>query len=57
MAGKLNARAFDGQTLIMHRSFRSDVWDLWLNQVGLDLPQDVEHAQRPPQRPPQKQMA
>jgi len=37
MAGKLNARAFDGQTLIMHRSFRSDVWDLWLNQVGLDL--------------------
>jgi LysR family glycine cleavage system transcriptional activator len=37
MAGKLNARAFDGQTLIMHRSFRNDVWDLWLNQVGLDL--------------------
>jgi LysR family transcriptional regulator, glycine cleavage system transcriptional activator len=37
MAGKLNARAFDGQALIMHRSFRSDVWDLWLNQVGLDL--------------------
>lgn len=37
MAGKLDARAFDGQTLIMHRSFRNDVWDLWLNQVGLDL--------------------
>jgi LysR family glycine cleavage system transcriptional activator len=37
MAGKLNARAFDGQTLIMHHSFRNDVWDLWLNQVGLDL--------------------
>ena len=37
MAGKLNAAAFDGQTLIMHRSFRTDVWDLWLNQVGLDL--------------------
>jgi LysR family glycine cleavage system transcriptional activator len=37
VAGKLNARAFDGQTLIMHRSFRNDVWDLWLNQVGLDL--------------------
>ena len=37
MAGKQNARAFDGQTLIMHRNFRSDVWDLWLNQVGLDL--------------------
>lgn len=37
MAGKFNARAFDGQTLIMHHSFRNDVWDLWLNQVGLDL--------------------
>jgi LysR family glycine cleavage system transcriptional activator len=37
MGGKRNARAFDGQTLIMHRNFRSDVWDLWLNQVGLDL--------------------
>jgi LysR family glycine cleavage system transcriptional activator len=37
MAGKQNARAFDGQTLIMHRNFRTDVWDLWLNQVGLDL--------------------
>jgi LysR family glycine cleavage system transcriptional activator len=37
MVGKLNAAAFDGQALIMHRSFRSDVWDLWLNQVGLDL--------------------
>ena len=24
-----DARAFDGQTLIMHRNFRSDVWDLW----------------------------
>jgi LysR family transcriptional regulator, glycine cleavage system transcriptional activator len=37
MAGKQSARAFDGQTLIMHRNFRTDVWDLWLNQVGLDL--------------------
>jgi LysR family glycine cleavage system transcriptional activator len=37
MAGKLDARSFDGQTLIMHRNFRNDVWDLWLNQVGLDL--------------------
>ncbi len=37
MAGKPNAHAFDGQTLIMHRSFRNDVGDLWLNQVGLDL--------------------
>ena len=37
MAGKPNSHAFDGQTLIMHRSFRNDVGDLWLNQVGLDL--------------------
>jgi len=37
MANKSGARAFDGQTLVMHRSFRSDGWDLWLNQVGLDL--------------------
>jgi len=37
MAGKSNALAFDGQTLIMHRSFRVDVWDLWLNQLGIDL--------------------
>jgi LysR family glycine cleavage system transcriptional activator len=37
MGGKTGTGAFDGQTLIMHRNFRSDVWDLWLNQVGLDL--------------------
>lgn len=37
MGDKQDARAFDGQTLIMHRNFRSDVWDSWLNQVGLDL--------------------
>jgi LysR family glycine cleavage system transcriptional activator len=37
MANKTGARAFDGQTLVMHRSFRNDGWDLWLNQVGLDL--------------------
>jgi DNA-binding transcriptional LysR family regulator len=37
MAGKPNSHAFDGQTLILHRNFRSDVWDVWLNQVGLDL--------------------
>lgn len=37
MGGRQDARAFDGQTLIMHRNFRSDIWDLWLNQVGLDL--------------------
>jgi DNA-binding transcriptional LysR family regulator len=37
MDGRRDASAFDGQTLIMHRNFRTDVWDLWLNQVGLDL--------------------
>jgi len=37
IGGRQDARAFDGQTLIMHRNFRTDVWDLWLNQVGLDL--------------------
>jgi DNA-binding transcriptional LysR family regulator len=37
IGGRQDARAFDDQTLIMHRNFRTDVWDLWLNQVGLDL--------------------
>jgi LysR family glycine cleavage system transcriptional activator len=37
IGGRQDAGAFDGQTLIMHRNFRTDVWDLWLNQVGLDL--------------------
>ena len=37
MAGKRGVRAFDDQTLIMHRSFRTDAWDDWLGQVGLDL--------------------
>jgi LysR family glycine cleavage system transcriptional activator len=37
MAGKRGARAFDNQTLIMHRSFRSDTWDDWLGQFRLDL--------------------
>lgn len=37
MGGRQDGQAFDGQTLIMHRNFRSDVWDLWLNQIGLDL--------------------
>jgi LysR family glycine cleavage system transcriptional activator len=39
MAGKQGAHAFDGQTLISHRNFRNDVWDLWVNQLGLDLRQ------------------
>jgi DNA-binding transcriptional LysR family regulator len=37
MVAKHGAHAFDGQTLISHRSFRSDVWEIWVNQVGLDL--------------------
>jgi LysR family glycine cleavage system transcriptional activator len=37
LAGKRGARAFDNQTLIMHRSFRADVWDDWLGQFRLDL--------------------
>jgi LysR family glycine cleavage system transcriptional activator len=36
VAGKRGAQAFDGQTLIMHRSFRTDVWDDWLAQMNLD---------------------
>jgi LysR family glycine cleavage system transcriptional activator len=37
MQGKTRERAFDGQTLIMHRSFRTDVWDDWLTRTGIDL--------------------
>jgi LysR family glycine cleavage system transcriptional activator len=37
MNGKHGAQAFDNQTLIMHRSFRTDVWDDWLGHVGIDL--------------------
>jgi LysR family glycine cleavage system transcriptional activator len=37
MAGKPGARAFDNQTLIMHRSFRSNAWDDWFKQFRLDL--------------------
>lgn len=37
VSGKRGAKAFDGQTLIMHRSFRTDVWDDWLAQLNLDL--------------------
>lgn len=36
MAGKHGARAFDGQTLIVHRSFRTDLWDTWLAGMKLD---------------------
>jgi LysR family transcriptional regulator, glycine cleavage system transcriptional activator len=37
LAGKRGARAFDDQTLILHRSFRADIWDDWLGQFRLDL--------------------
>jgi LysR family glycine cleavage system transcriptional activator len=37
MAGKRGGRAFDNQRLIMHRSFRTDAWDDWLANVGIDL--------------------
>jgi LysR family glycine cleavage system transcriptional activator len=37
LAGKKGSRAFENQSLIMHRHFRTDVWDRWLEQVGLDL--------------------
>lgn len=36
MAGKPGPHAFDGQTIIMHRSFRTDLWDRWLREVGID---------------------
>ncbi|HET9692962.1 MAG TPA: LysR substrate-binding domain-containing protein, partial [Steroidobacteraceae bacterium] len=37
MQGKPRARAFDQQTLILHRSFRSGVWNDWLIKAGIDL--------------------
>jgi LysR family glycine cleavage system transcriptional activator len=37
LAGRTGSRAFENQSLIMHRHFRVDVWDRWLEQVGLDL--------------------
>lgn len=37
VGGKRGVQAFDGQTLIMHRSFRTDIWDDWLDQMRLDL--------------------
>ncbi|HEX9207401.1 MAG TPA: LysR substrate-binding domain-containing protein [Steroidobacteraceae bacterium] len=39
MAGKHGGRAFENQTLIMHRHFRADIWDSWASRVGLDLQQ------------------
>jgi LysR family glycine cleavage system transcriptional activator len=37
MRGKARADAFEQQTLIMHRSFRSNVWDEWLSRAEIDL--------------------
>jgi LysR family transcriptional regulator, glycine cleavage system transcriptional activator len=37
MAGKPHARALDQQTLILHRSFRSNVWNDWLARADIDL--------------------
>ena len=37
MLGKPRDRAFDQQTLIMHRSFRTSVWDDWLSRADIDL--------------------
>jgi LysR family glycine cleavage system transcriptional activator len=31
------SRAFDGQTLILHRSFRNDIWERWLSAIAVDL--------------------
>jgi LysR family glycine cleavage system transcriptional activator len=31
------SHAFDGQTLLLHRSFRNDIWDRWLSALGVDL--------------------
>jgi LysR family glycine cleavage system transcriptional activator len=37
VVGKHGRHAFDNQTLIMHRSFRTDAWDDWLANVGIEL--------------------
>ncbi len=37
MRGKHGAHAFDNQTLIIHRSFRADIWDDWLERSRIDL--------------------
>ena len=37
MRGKPRAQAFDRQTLIMHRSFRTSVWNDWLARAHIDL--------------------
>lgn len=31
------SHAFDGQTLLLHRNFRSDTWDRWLLALGINL--------------------
>jgi len=37
LARRTGSNVFENQSLIMHRHFRADVWDRWLDQVGLDL--------------------
>jgi LysR family glycine cleavage system transcriptional activator len=37
MKGKPRAQAFDRQTLIMHHSFRTSVWNDWLARADIDL--------------------
>jgi LysR family transcriptional regulator, glycine cleavage system transcriptional activator len=35
--GRSGARAFDNQTLILHRRFRADLWDDWLPRTKVDV--------------------
>jgi LysR family transcriptional regulator, glycine cleavage system transcriptional activator len=37
LAGRQGSRVFENQALIVHKHFRTDVWDRWLDQIGLDL--------------------
>jgi LysR family transcriptional regulator, glycine cleavage system transcriptional activator len=37
LAGRKGGRAFENQALIVHKHFRTDVWDRWLEQIGLDI--------------------
>jgi LysR family glycine cleavage system transcriptional activator len=37
MQGKPRAKAFEQQTLIMHRSFRTTLWNDWLARADIDL--------------------
>jgi LysR family glycine cleavage system transcriptional activator len=37
LAGRRGGQAFENQALIVHRNFRNDVWDRWVEQIGLDL--------------------